>query len=213
MRYAGILACILLCLSAGCRRRAAVAAATSRPAVAAVTTEPVQSASQSLASSSASVDFTEKKTGISLTYPSTWSTKPNKDYELLLVPQSQVNGASMGPTNLPNWSISLDVPDLPPHLPGMIPLDMVRDGYVKDLRKSAGSLQTVNLKSPAVQGCKCDMVRSTWHGAADEVETALLFVRGDHVYIIRARCRADHEADTRAVFDQIVQSIHWARRK
>src|SRR5438128_8250736 len=110
-------------LACGCRRHTASGdatspAPTSRPAIAPPPpmSKPVDASNQ--------ITFTEAHTGITLTYPSTWTPRPSKDYELLLV----CPGAADADT-----CISLDVPDLPPHPSGMIPIGMVRDGYVKDL--------------------------------------------------------------------------------
>jgi hypothetical protein len=49
---------------------------------------------------------------------------------------------------LEDTSISLDVPKLPPHIPGLIPIGSVRNGYLDDLKKSVGKLDTKDLPQP-----------------------------------------------------------------
>src|SRR5205823_273447 len=124
--------------------------------------------------------------------------RPCRDFELLLVPAAK---ASSGATaadidHLPDWFISLDIPDLPPHPPGMIPIGMVRDGYVKDLRKQAGGKLSSGMQTaPQIPNAKTQLVRSTWNTSSGSLlELGLVFVRDDHVYILRARSPAGAEA-------------------
>lgn len=153
--------------------------------------------------------FDRPDLGIRLAWPDGWATRKSEEYELVLVPSPARgrNGAEV-------TSISLDVPDLPPHIPNMIPIGQVRKGYLDDLRKAVGALHVEDLSPPSVGGATARFVRCTWadkQGRADQ-ETALLMVHADHVYILRARSPADAEPETRAAFDAIVKSMQWKKK-
>jgi hypothetical protein len=195
----GILAAVIagaVSVGWGCSHRAA-----RRPPVA-PTTSPVAAA----ATASSATVFARPKLGIQLSYPDGWDARPSAEYELLVRPAPA--GDAAGDT----W-MSLDVPDLPFHIPGMIPIGAVRSGYLDDLRKQAPSLTTEDLPPPDVGASSSRMVRSRWNtdGGNGAEETALLMVHGDRVYIVRARSDAGHAAETRAAFDAVVRSIRWIK--
>jgi hypothetical protein len=178
----------------GCSHRAARRphAATSPVVAAPATTTPAV--------------FARPTLGIQLAYPAGWGAGPSTEYELLLRPARSGDAS--------DTCISLDVPDLPFHLPGMIPIGAVRSGYLDDLRKQAPSLATEDLTPPDVGASSSRFVRSRWMtGGGGEAmeETALLMVRGDRVYILRARSDAGHSAETRAAFDGVVRSVRWIK--
>jgi hypothetical protein len=158
-----------------------------------------------LAAPPAATVFARPDLGVELTQPGGWVKHPSEDYVLLLQPASASSPA--GP------ALSLDVPDLPFHIPGMIPIGSVRGGYLDDLRKQVGQMTVEDLPSPDVGGATARLVRSTWHPDGDQAvsETALLMVHGDRVYILRARADAAHEAEARAAFDEVVRSMRWVK--
>src|SRR5687768_2920171 len=67
--------------------------------------------------------------GVRLSYPPAWTAVPSDDFVLRLVPAGAADDAA-------SPSVSLDVPKLPPHIPGLIPLGSVVRGYVNDLKKN-----------------------------------------------------------------------------
>lgn len=145
------------------------------------------------------------KFGIRLVYPPEWKPEESKDYELLLLPTKRTAALAAYPL------ISLDVPELPPHFPGMIPIGLVKNGYLDDLKKEVGkgTLDTQE-SSPKVAGSQGRMLRSTWEGKEGQslVETALVLIHADRVYILRARFEATDRM-TLQTFDGMVQSIQW----
>jgi hypothetical protein len=150
--------------------------------------------------------FDRPDLGVRFTWPAGWQSRPSSDFVLLLTP-SNARGDE-------TW-ISLDVPKLPPHIPGLIPIGSVRNGYLDDLRKSMGKLETKDLTPPGVASAAQRLVRSTWSDASgtSQQETALLLVHDDGVYILRCRsCVADEQA-TRAAFDEIVRSLAWTGKQ
>jgi hypothetical protein len=164
--------------------------------------------SQAAASPAAAADnasghtFSSPKLGISLAWPSGWSKKESNDYELLLSPDHGPDGAAL----------SLDVPDLPAHVPGMIPIGMVKNGYVDDLKKSHGQVQ-IQEETPKVEGASARKVHATWKQDGKEFqETALLLVHKDRVYILRSNSAAADEATIKGAYDEFVKSLKWVKK-
>jgi hypothetical protein len=146
--------------------------------------------------------------GVRLEWPQGWVPRHSDDYELLLKRPAQGGDDDAAP------SLSLDVPDLPAHIPGMIPIGSVRKGYLDDLRKAVGPIKTTDLTPPTIPASAERMVQSTWSDSKKTKwqETALMLVHADHVYIIRARSTASDEAVTRDAFDQVVHSLQWTKK-
>lgn len=142
--------------------------------------------------------------GFKVGYPSDWTTKPSKDDFLLLVP------ANDSSKNAPN--ITIDVPDLPPHFPGMITLKAVEHGYLDDLKKQHPALKIdEDCEQPITNG-KARLVRTSWKDAdRSSTETTLLIIHSDRVYLITADADAEKYVSTRAVFDGIVGSLQWVK--
>ena len=179
-------------ITVGCHRKAQTAM------VAGPTTNL---ASTTLAATAPATDASSHfaKFGIQIEYPAAWTAKADKDLELLLV-----NGSE------PGAAISLDVPDLPPHIPGMIPIGLVKSGYLDDLRKElTGTPIDTREASPDFPGAKARAATSTWiKDGSCWTESALVLVRGDKVYILRARYLMS-QSKVKAAFDQIIDGIKW----
>ena len=208
MRRAIPTVAILLALGlvGGCSRRRPPARPAPSSATAPAPTQP-----------SAGGTFARPDLGVRLDWPAGWAERHSQDFVLLLVRApggggGGDGGASGAGTSIFNASISLDVPRLPPHIPGLIPIGSVRGGYLDDLRKSVGRIRPAELVPPQV-GAAARFVRSTWSDDAGREwqETALLMVHGDRVYILRGRSIRADEEDTRAAFDEIVRSLKWTR--
>jgi hypothetical protein len=197
--------CAAAIAAGGCRHKSTTATsatppaadATSRPAIPAARSSPAATTTAAI-----SGRFDGSKWGIKLTYPAGWTPKPDKDYELFLIP----TGATTD-----DCSLSLDIPDLPPHVPGMIPLKLVKNGYLDDLRKAHPNLQSRE-ESPTIPGAHAVLVTSTWQsGGKRSSETALLMTHGDHVYILRANTASTPDPATRAALDSLAHSIQWGK--
>jgi hypothetical protein len=183
-----ILAILIGLQSVACRRAAPGVAPSTRVAVvtAPATLPTVQS-------------YHNHKFGVSLTYPSDWKAKPSKDYELLIIPAS---GQS-------ECFIVLDVPDLPTHIPGFIPISMVYDGYLSDLKKQCSNVQAT-VTTPSIPDAHARLATCTGiRNGRDFVEHALLLVHGDHVYIVQADGSPDADAMLGSVFNSICKSLQW----
>jgi hypothetical protein len=147
--------------------------------------------------------FTSKRLAIRVDYPAEWTPQENKDFELLLRP-AQLTGVE------PERQITLDVPDLPFHVPGMIPLRLVKNGYLDDLKKQAGPLLRTREESCPLAGSETRLLKSTWQkDGRSFFDTALVIVHADHVYILRAAGLAAAEPTTQPIFDAMVKSLRW----
>ena len=142
--------------------------------------------------------------GVSLEYPPDWKPIPSSDFLLMLVP---VGGSASN-----ERSISLDVPDLPLHVPGMIPLGSVQSGYLDDLKKQHAGLRVDESTTYAMPSTKCRRVRSTWvKSGRTYVEQAQLMVHGDRVYILRANDDSTTFPDTFHTYSQVADSLHFTK--
>ena len=108
--------------------------------------------------------------------------------------------------------IALDVPTLPWHPSGMIPMGSVENGYLDDLKKQFGKLDIKELTPPKLPNAKDRLVRAAWQKDGKSMEqTALLIVHNDHVYIFRGRSDTDHEQPTSDAFNSVTSSIQWTK--
>jgi hypothetical protein len=192
------LALMSLALAAGsCARGPAGPAGTGSLGPA---TLPTQPADVAVAPPTAPVTFDSPANGVSLTYAPDWQPKADADYLLRLVP----------PTGPADRFITLDVPSLPPHLPGWIPLGLVENGYVDDLKNEHPGLKVAESTAPTIPGAKARCVRTTWttDGSA-RTDLALLIVHGDRVYILRAQGPAEEAATLAATLEELTRSIKW----
>src|SRR5689334_20856417 len=126
----GALVLLALVVGPGCRRHEALATSGSAPVPATQAAAPVVLPRGSKPTTNPSTwpttalanrSFESKDAHIRIQYPQGWVTRPSDDYVLLAGPPGPIE-------EVPN--ISLDIPSLPPHLPGMITLGRVTKGYL-----------------------------------------------------------------------------------
>ena len=85
---------------------------------------------------------------------------------------------------LPN--ISMDVPSLPPHLPGMIKIHLVENGFLDDLRKARGKLEIVDDRDVQIPRTEARLLKVKWRNRETQYEqAALLMIHANRVYILR----------------------------
>jgi hypothetical protein len=145
------------------------------------------------------VEYHNQKFGVSLSYPSNWKPTPSADYQLLIVPKQDE----------PPCTVAFDVPDLPTHLPGFIPIGMVYDGYLSDLKKQCSDVQA-NVTTPTIPGAHARLANCTGERDGKKfVEHALLLVHGDHVYIVRAYGSPEADTFLNPVFNSMCKSLQW----
>jgi hypothetical protein len=148
------------------------------------------------ATSPATQAFQDANGSIRLDYPAQFTAKHDPDYVL---------SATAG-----DQTFTLDIPDLPPHIPNMIPLGLVVNGYKNGLKKSHPGVKIDEPRPPTVSQARGRELRSTWEqDHVPTVELALLLVHGDHVFIVRIVTPSDQLAAAQAVFDDVVGSLKF----
>ena len=172
------------------------------------TNAPLSTAPAHTTGTAAGVEFASPEHGYRLTRPADWSPVPSPNYVLQLVPP-----AAAAQDARPVVGISVDVPDLPPHVPGFIPLGLVVNGYVGDLKEQYADVKVEESNATRLAGANARRVRSRWtSGGREFVEDAVLTVHGDRVYIFRLTAHAaDYPAST-PTFEALLQSVGWVER-
>ena len=151
------------------------------------------------------VTLEDKKAGVRLTYPADWAPEKGS--------KSLVDVAAPG--DKAYASLSIDIPKLPWHPPGMLPLFEIQSGYVSDLKKNqihdAQVNESVDVKVPdsSARRVKC----SGHENGKVMIDVAVLIVHADRVYILS--CDGDDAgyATARAALDASVASIQWIKKE
>lgn len=198
---AAVALCALLAAAPGCAGRTAGDAGAGGLASGPTTTTTPADGDGSASTKPAARTFVEAKSGTRLSHPAEWVARPSADFALLLTP------AGVDPSDA---ALSLDVPDLPAHIPGWIPIGLVRNGYADDVRKAHPNSTVADLLPPTIEGAKVRLVRADWTDVRGPVgETTLVVVHGDHVVLLRGTARPPHVDLVRQALDAVVRSMRW----
>jgi len=187
----------LLIGSFGCRAVGSERQATSAPTTSASTAPPVP--------------FSSAKYGFSVQSPADWSPiKGAADEPLSLLPKSQVNVKDL--SLVP--SLKMQVPALPLHIPGLIPVGSVANGYVDDLRKQHPDLKVDERASVSIPNASDRRIVSTFHqGQTAWRDMVLCIVHKDRVFLLVADCPASDYPATKAAFDAMASSLKWTEKQ
>jgi hypothetical protein len=143
--------------------------------------------------------FESKSAGIGFSFPAGWKQNRLSD--------TQVRLEAPGPAKI---SITLDVPKLPWHPFGIIPIGSVRDGYVEDQQKRLTDAKVTNLPDPTVPDASQRRVKISGHeNGAAMVDDAALIVHADRVYILSLDCADPDYTAAKSALDTAVQTLHW----
>ena len=167
--------------------------ATSTPQLPQATTKPA------VASASNLKTFNYPDGGITISYPADWKPVTGTKSQLKVAAPS-------------GGQFTLDVPTLPFHLPGMVPIDAVRNGYVDDAKKKITDGVATNLPDPAVPDAKQHQVKIA--GKKDgksAVNEAVLLVHNDKVYILSIDTDDKGYDQMHAALDAVVKSLQWSK--
>jgi hypothetical protein len=151
--------------------------------------------------------YTSSSGHFALEYPSDWASKPTKEFALLLESEPTPDSAQ----------VSVDVPDIPPHLPGMMTMRLVVNGYVDDQRKRLSDLSVVERSDAALAGASAQRLVITGRKPnADRqgqarIVTALIAIRGEQVYILQADATPESFDAARDAMARIAQNWNWTR--
>ncbi len=170
--------------------------------------------------------------GYRIVGPVGWAQKASADYTLMLVPCTasapttrDALGTTSGRSTEPSPSaaadacspkLTVDVPALPPHIPGFIPLGSVVSGYLDDQKKRFTTLNVVENIDQALPKSKARRVilsgvlaDGSGNGTRICKVVTVLAVHGDRVYLFSAESGEERFAAARAAFDAAFGSLQW----
>lgn len=157
------------------------------------------------ATSPSVVTFENKEAGVRLMYPADWVPEKGS--------KSMVDVAAPGEKAYA--SLSVDIPKLPWHPPGMLPLFEIQSGYVSDLKKNLiHDAQVDESVKVTVPDSSARRVKCSGHvNGKAMIDVAVLIVHADRVYILS--CDGDDAgyATARAALDASVASIQWIKKE
>jgi hypothetical protein len=110
-------------------------------------------------------------------------------------------------------SLSLDIPKLPWHLPGMITVGMVCNGYIDDLKKHQIHDAVVKEKVP-ITVCGCTGQRITCRGhdnGQPSIDVAIILIHADHVYVLSVDSDETGCDTARKTLDVAIASWKWTK--
>jgi hypothetical protein len=151
--------------------------------------------------------FESKSGGFRTSYPATWSPQPRKDFVLELVPGASDEKKSPA-------TVSVDVPDLPPHLPGMIRMSLIESHFVDHLKQRFGDVKVEDRKDATlVPQAQERLLTLTWRASDGQQykQEALLMIHSSRVYIIRGTAPAEDFARADAAFQEVAHSWQWSK--
>jgi hypothetical protein len=144
--------------------------------------------------------FQDKKDKFAVEYPEPWTERrPTGGEDVLLLKRKDYKG-----------EISVAVPKLPPHIPGLIPLQSVEKGYIDDVKKRLKDVVVTESKPVKISGAFGRQFALT--GVAPDGKrtiAALTLLKGDTLYIMSAESPANEAEDARDAFEQIARSWKW----
>jgi hypothetical protein len=145
--------------------------------------------------------FVSRTAHLRCSYPRSWHPIPDAAI-LCLVPAGQ--------TARDGQRLVIDTPNLPPHIPFLIPLNLVADGFVDDIKKRYKIVSVSPLLDRPLGGLAGREVNAT---ARDDdvvvVLRALLCVNGDRVFVIDTKTELAGAAAAARIFDAVVDSLQW----
>ena len=169
------------------------------------------------ATSPSPVAYDGSKDGFRLSYPPDWKPKANQDFTLLLVPVTAPD-VKVKDSEFAGPRMSVDVPDLPPHLPGMITLGPMEWHYVAEQKQRFADVKVTEKTDLTIPKTSARRLVLAGHaknadgsaGAAYTVVT-LLEIHADRVYVVSAEAKSQDYPAVRTAFDQVVGSMTWTK--
>ena len=146
---------------------------------------------------SATERFDYPAAGITLEYPSDWKPVPGTKSQLKVIAPG-------------GGELSLDVPVLPFHIPGMIPVDSVTSGYIDDVKKRMPDAAVTHLPDPTLPDARQRRVKLVGHQyGMISIDEAVLIVHDDHVYILAIDADDRGYSQMHAKLDAVLNSLRW----
>jgi hypothetical protein len=149
--------------------------------------------------------FQSTPAAVQFNYPADWVTdKAQTAIFAIAKPKSSTPAYS---------SLSLDIPKLPWHLPGMITVNMVANGYINDLKKHQIHDAVVKEECPlTVCGASGRRITCAGHENGNpSIDVAVVLIHADQVYILSADSDQAGYDSARKTLDDAVASLKWTK--
>ncbi len=145
--------------------------------------------------------FDAPSLGIAFNYPAGWTPDAAATAEEAL---RVVNGSAV---------LTLTVPKLPFHIPGMIPINLVASGYADDVRKRLPDAAGPAAQVVTLSDAQARRVTLTGHEPDGRTitEDAVLIVHGDRVYVLATDADPAARPAAASALDAAVASVRWTK--
>lgn len=143
--------------------------------------------------------FEDKQHGFSINVPEKWKSTNNKNSEdvLTLAGEKDVE-------------LTIAVPKLPPHIPGIIPLPGVESGYVDDVKKRMQDVKTTESNAVKVAGATARKFAIEGKANGKQIKLlAIAIVKGDALYIVTGEGPADQFDAVKSAVEEVEKSWKW----
>jgi hypothetical protein len=193
---AGAVLVAIALVAVGCGHRSA-AAANPRASTNPATTE----------ASDEGVPYRNAKYGFLMKYPKGWSPRKGDNPEDVLTVDQDADKHT-------EPEITVSVPKLPPHIPGMIPMGSVESGYVDDVKKRMKNVKEVDTKTVKVDGVSARRFVITGQDKSGKRKLVVLaMMKGDHLFVLTGEGPENEFATVETGFEQVVRSWKWKEKK
>jgi hypothetical protein len=143
--------------------------------------------------------YSDAEAGISFSYPADWKRTAKSSTQMKL--------SAPG-----NTQFTLDIPVLPFHIPGMIPLASVESGYVDDFKKRMPDAVVYTEADPTVPEAKQGRMLLTGHvDGKSAVDDVAIIVHDDRIYILAVDSDSPSARQMSSALDGILQSLRWTK--
>jgi hypothetical protein len=165
--------------------------------------EPLPSATTAPSAQTGLVKYQNPGGGFALEYPSDWQRKQTNEYVLALEKDSAL--------------VTVDVPPVPPHLPGMMTMKAVVNGYEDDLKKRLSGFSVLEDTSATLAGAKAQHLVMSGSERAGERKgnqrklAALVAIHNERVYILQADASPEAFDPAQQAMQQMADSWHWTK--
>jgi len=147
------------------------------------------------------VAYAPPQGGCTTQYPSVWHPVTGTD-TLNLAPAQDNSGGKR--------RLSIDVPYIPFHFPGMMTMGRVQKGFTDDLQKRYKELHVDSINDQAMAGARAKRIKATGkEGGTPMAIDAVVAMNHEQVYIISSESdQAGVKAGSAAV-DAIINAWQW----
>lgn len=150
--------------------------------------------------------YTDSRFEFSVRVPPGWQAEPTDEFALLVSPAGDPSGAARGS----EVSLSIDVPRLPPHLPGMIRLSLVQNGFINDVEKRFDELAVLEDRAADVHDAESRMLLLSWLDDGRQFkQRAVLMIHAGRVYILRATAPVESFGTVDEALEGMLNSLEW----